>query len=92
MKKAIFQMNSYEFPRIDGFKSRFYKYAWPIIREDVTNAVLEFFKNSKILRKINSTSAALIPKIDRPKFASQFRPISCCNVIYKCIYKLVLAG
>ncbi|XP_049406353.1 uncharacterized protein LOC125870027 [Solanum stenotomum] len=63
--------------------------AWPIVGEDVTNAVLEFFQNNKILRQIYSTSIALIPKIDKPEFASQFRPISCCNAIYKCISKLI---
>ncbi|XP_049361885.1 uncharacterized protein LOC125826574 [Solanum verrucosum] len=70
-------------------QQQYYKSAWPIVGEDLTNAVLEFFQNNKILRQINSTSIALIPKIDKPEFASQFRPISYCNAIYKCISKLI---
>ncbi|XP_075092109.1 uncharacterized protein LOC142172402 [Nicotiana tabacum] len=32
---------------------------------------------------------ALIPKVDRPVVASQFRLISCCIVVYKCISKMI---
>lgn len=31
----------------------------------------------------------LIPKVQTPEQARQFRPISCCNVVYKCISKLL---
>lgn len=51
--------------------------------------MLDFFQNGKLLKLINSTIIALIPKVDAPEYANQFRPISCCNVIYKCISKLI---
>ncbi|XP_019241963.1 PREDICTED: uncharacterized protein LOC109221998 [Nicotiana attenuata] len=56
---------------------------------EVTNAVLEFLDNGQRLTRINSTSIALIPKVENPLQASQFRPISCCNALYKCISKII---
>ena len=33
----------------------------------------------------------MIPKIDKPEFISQFRPIALCNVIYKIITKVIVS-
>ncbi|KAM3219264.1 hypothetical protein P3L10_023795 [Capsicum annuum] len=89
VKEAIFQIKSVKSSGLDGYGSEFYKAAWTIFGNDVTKAVLEFFHNGKLLTQINSTSIALVPKVDRLKTASQFRPISCCHVIYKCISKII---
>nr|GFA29690.1 hypothetical protein [Tanacetum cinerariifolium] len=48
-----------------------------------------FFKNGKILKEINATVISLVPKIDTPSKVSDFRPIACCNVIYKIISKII---
>ncbi|XP_015159339.1 uncharacterized protein [Solanum tuberosum] len=85
----MFQIYSTKSPGPEGYDSGFYKAAWSLVGEDVTNAVQEFFQNSKILRQINSTSITLNPKIEVPEVASQYRPISYSNVIYKCISKLI---
>ncbi|GKA05978.1 RNA-directed DNA polymerase, eukaryota, reverse transcriptase zinc-binding domain protein [Tanacetum coccineum] len=39
--------------------------------------------------EINATLIALVPKIDNPYKVSNFRPIACCNVLYKCISKIL---
>ncbi|GJW00228.1 RNA-directed DNA polymerase, eukaryota, reverse transcriptase zinc-binding domain protein [Tanacetum coccineum] len=51
--------------------------------------VKEFFDTGKILKEINSTLIALVPKIQYPLKVSDFRPIACCNVIYKFISKVL---
>ncbi|XP_074265867.1 uncharacterized protein LOC141588319 [Silene latifolia] len=48
---------------------------------------LEYFKG--YLWKINATTITLIPKLDRPTSVKHFRPISCCNVLYKAISKIM---
>lgn len=36
----------------------------------------------------NSTSVVLVPKRSNPNTAKDFRPISCCNVVYKLLSTL----
>lgn len=55
---------------------------------DVVSAVLSFFENDSLLRGINATALTLIPKTNCPQILKEYRPIACCNVIYKCIPKV----
>nr|GEU49763.1 hypothetical protein [Tanacetum cinerariifolium] len=40
-------------------------------------------------RYINHTIIALIPKMNAPARVNDYRPISCCNVLFKCISKFI---
>jgi hypothetical protein len=71
--------------------SGFFKRMWHIVGEDVINAVISFFQTRRMLKEMNATSIALIPKVANPTRLTDFRPISCCNTVYKCIAK-ILAG
>ncbi|GJS50258.1 reverse transcriptase domain-containing protein [Tanacetum coccineum] len=42
-----------------------------------------------LLKEINHTFVALIPKVFTPLKINDYRPISCCNVNYKCISKIL---
>ena len=42
-----------------------------------------------MLKEVNATAIALIPKIPNPDKLKDFRPISCCNTVYKCIAKIL---
>ncbi|KAL2905400.1 LINE-1 retrotransposable element ORF2 protein [Bienertia sinuspersici] len=89
VKDAIFSIHGDKSPGPDGFGTHFYKHNWDLIGEEVTNAVLDFFKSGKLLKEINNTFLVLIPKNSKPQDVSEFRPIACCNSIYKGITKLL---
>ena len=76
-------------PGLDGFNSRFYKASWDIVGDDVVKAIFLFFRNGKMLNNCNITTITLIPKTNCPLHPGDFKPISCCRVLYKCISKLI---
>ncbi|KAL2240842.1 UNVERIFIED_CONTAM: Transposon TX1 uncharacterized protein [Sesamum indicum] len=90
VKIAVFDIVEDKAPGPDGFSSGFYKVAWPVVGTETTKAVLDFVTTEKLLKQVNSTLLALIPKIHTPMSVSDFRPISCCNVLYKIIAKLLV--
>ncbi|XP_057249345.1 uncharacterized protein LOC130590807 [Beta vulgaris subsp. vulgaris] len=87
VKKALDEIEDNKAPGPDGYSSHFFKKAWEVIGEDVTEAVLDFFRTGKILKQINNTTLCLIPKCDQPQDVTQFRPIACCNVLTKSFQK-----
>ncbi|KAL2251907.1 UNVERIFIED_CONTAM: hypothetical protein Sindi_2313000 [Sesamum indicum] len=66
VKQAVFDIADDKAPGPDGYSSRFFKAAWPVVGEEVTRAVLNFFSTGKLLKQINSTILALIPKMHLP--------------------------
>lgn len=89
VKATIFHIYVNKSPSPDDFGSGFFKAFWSVVGEDVTNVILEFFDNVQMLKQLNSTIIALIPKVEDLLNASQYKPISCCNTIYKCISKII---
>ncbi|KAL0285038.1 UNVERIFIED_CONTAM: hypothetical protein Scaly_2831200 [Sesamum calycinum] len=57
---------------------------------EMIKAILEFFTTGRLLKQVNTTILALIPKVRAPSTVSDFRPISCCNVLYKVITKIIV--
>lgn len=50
---------------------------------------LEILNEDADLRPLNKTMIALIPKVPNPKYMSEYRPISLCNLGYKIISKTI---
>ena len=50
-----------------------------------------FFNSGCLLHEINCTIIALVPKVPNPGSMHDYRPISYCNTIYKCISKIIAA-
>ncbi|XP_020258489.1 uncharacterized protein LOC109834882 [Asparagus officinalis] len=49
IKNAVFSMDGNKAPGPDGFNMSFYKSAWSIIGDEVSQAILEFFRTGKLL-------------------------------------------
>nr|GEW43820.1 hypothetical protein [Tanacetum cinerariifolium] len=89
VKDAMFAMGNDKSPGPDGYSAAFFKEAWDIVEKNVIDAVSEFFINGKILKKLNHTIIALFPKVKSLARVNDYRLISCCNVIFKCISKII---
>ncbi|XP_021863540.2 uncharacterized protein [Spinacia oleracea] len=76
-------------PGLDGLNAVFFKKSWHIIKEDVYRAVKELFLSNTMLPQFNTTSITLVPKVLNPTLVKDFRPIACCNVVYKLVSKVL---
>ncbi|XP_062100689.1 uncharacterized protein LOC133806613 [Humulus lupulus] len=89
VKKALFSIHSFKSPGLDGFGSGFFKGLWTDIGDEISLSVLEFFYDGFLLKALNETVISLIPKVADPNSTSDYRPIACCNTLYKCILKMI---
>lgn len=89
VRLALFDIDDEKSPGPDGFSSLFFKKSWEIIGRDVVDAVDEFFRNGRLLKEWNHAIITLVPKSPHAKTVTDYRPISCCNVFYKIISKIL---
>ncbi|KAL0278039.1 UNVERIFIED_CONTAM: hypothetical protein Sradi_7301700 [Sesamum radiatum] len=62
IRQAIFDIDETKAPGPDGYSAGFFKAAWSVIGEEVTQALLDFFRTGRLLKQINATLISLIPK------------------------------
>ncbi|KAL0288896.1 UNVERIFIED_CONTAM: Retrovirus-related Pol polyprotein from type-2 retrotransposable element R2DM [Sesamum radiatum] len=62
VKTAFFDIEEDKAPGPDGFSSGFFKAAWPVVGEEVSKAIIDFFKTGRLLKQLNATLLTLIPK------------------------------
>ncbi|KAJ9542248.1 hypothetical protein OSB04_028754 [Centaurea solstitialis] len=89
VKLAMFDIGDDRAPGSDGYTSKFFKSAWSIIGSDVILAIQDFFYRGRLARQVNHTAICLLPKHPHASRVTEFRPISLCNVLYKCIAKII---
>lgn len=85
IKEAIFQCHPLKAPKPDGFNASFFQENWVVVGEEVTKAIQSFFNAGRLIKELNHTFITLVPKNNSASQLNDFRPISCCNVLYKFI-------
>lgn len=89
IKAALDSIGDNKAPGPDGFSAKFYMAAWDIIGVEVTLAIQDFFRTWRLLKSVNTTIITLIPKSKTATTIRDYRPIACCNVLYKIISKVI---
>lgn len=69
--------------------SSFLKATWHLTGAMVCDAIQEFFDTGEMQKFMSATKLVILPKIAHPQAGTDFRPISCCNILYKCITKML---
>lgn len=85
IKIALWSIPDEKAPDLNGFNRCFYKAARSVVGNDVISAIKSFFLSGQMLRKWNTTTITLIPKVKCPSHPRDFHLISCCHVLYNCI-------
>ena len=57
--------------------------------KDTCAAIHEFFNYGKMIGELKKTLISLIHKCKTPAKVADYMPISCCNVVYKGISKII---
>jgi hypothetical protein len=87
--KAIREMPSERAPAPDGFNMQLIKKCWHIIKTDFYQLCHDFFNESGSLHAINSSFIRLVPKVNNPEHANDYRPISLLNSVLKLLTNLL---
>lgn len=74
-------------PGPDGFNGCFLKSCWHIIKEEFYLVCMDFYDGCLDISSLNSGFITLIPKIQSPQTANDFRPIMLLNYCLKLITK-----
>ena len=84
IKKAFFSIGDTKSLGPDGYSAFFF-----MVGQDLYAVVQDFFHSSQLLKQINHYIIALVLNFPHVSNANDFRPISCCNVVYKIISKIL---
>ncbi|XP_040987651.1 uncharacterized protein LOC121235368 [Juglans microcarpa x Juglans regia] len=90
VKNALFSIPKDSSSGSDGFGSGFYQHCWSLVKEDVFEAITDFFSGTELLRFYTASYIVLLPKIQNPTSFGNFRPISLCSVVYKICSKILV--
>ena len=86
---VLSQMCLTKAPGPDGLPAAFFQKHWQAVGRGVVTTCLHILNEQGDLASLNHTYIALLPKTEKPKKVTDFRPISLCNVVYRIIAKAI---
>lgn len=89
LREALFSMQPWKAPGIDGIQAGFFQQHWNLVGADVCSEVLGTLEGGEMDSRMNKTIICLIPKVEAPSLITQFRPVSLCSVLYKLVTKTI---
>lgn len=82
-------MKPFKVPGSDGLPTFFSQTFWEVVKDDIVRMIRSCFARGFLLKELNNTEIAIIPKVESPTLLKNFRPISLCKVCYEIISKLM---
>ena len=77
-------------PGLDGFSPLFCRRYWPIVGEEMTDAIQLIFASREISVQWKRTMITFILKKSDTTVPGYFRPISLCTILYKVCAKVLI--
>ncbi|XP_042987198.1 uncharacterized protein LOC122315388 [Carya illinoinensis] len=90
IKDALFTIPIDSSPMPDDFGSSFFRVYWNFVKDDVFEAIVEFFHTHMLPKSYTTSYIVLIPKVDKHSGFDKFQPISFCSVVYKICSKIIV--
>jgi len=89
IQKVLFAMPNNKAPGPEVYTREFFKATLSIVGNDFVHAVHSFFTTGFLPKGLSTIILALIPKKEAAVEMKDYLPISCCNVVYKVISKIL---
>jgi len=86
---AVFQLIADKSPGPVGLTAGFFQKNWNSVGKETTEAIISFFNSGRLIQELNHTFITLVPKSSDVVHLNDFRPVSCCNTLYKFIAKVL---
>ncbi|GAV65841.1 LOW QUALITY PROTEIN: hypothetical protein CFOL_v3_09355, partial [Cephalotus follicularis] len=83
IRDAFWALHPEKAPGSDGFNGFFFRSVWGIVGKELIAACRFFFDHPYMPKGLNATIISLVPKQKSTNCINDYRPIACCNFLYK---------
>jgi hypothetical protein len=85
VEESISRIPKDKSPGLNGWSQELFHHFFDIMGNDLLGDIEESRISGKVIRSLNATFVALIPKYLKPASFNDFKPIALCNFVYKFI-------
>lgn len=74
VQQALWSILMDRCPGLEDYTASFFKFAWDVVKMDLLDMALEFFKGIPLTTWLGPTNLVLIPNVDNPESFENFAP------------------